>query len=75
MTPKESLYLTLCGTLCSCLDREDYMLEHEPEMWALAREIDTWLTTYVRDDRVSVAQFQRNCERLLAIYVSAHPLE
>ena len=75
MTPKEQLYLDLCGTMCSRVDDDDWLLEHDRASWDLAREIDTWLVTYVRDARVSVPQFTRNCERLFAIYSQRRTLD
>lgn len=69
MTPKQTLYLTLCGLLCSCTDREDWLLENDPDTWQLTRTIDSWLMTYRDDDRVSTEQFQRNCDRLRALYL------
>lgn len=69
MTPKQTLYLILCGTICSRADYDDWLLEHDPETWQLARTIDDWLRHYVEDDRVSREQFERNCERLLALYI------
>ena len=68
MTAKEQIYLDLVGMLCSCVDYDDWLLEHDRASWDLAREIDTWLVTYVRDNRVSVQQFERNAKRLLGLY-------
>ena len=68
MTEKEQIYLDLAGVLCSRVDYDDWLLEHDRTSWDVAREIDTWLVTYVRDDRVSVQQFERNAKRLLGLY-------
>lgn len=73
MTDKEQLYLNLCGIICSRADYDDWLLEHDPDTWQLARNIDDWLRLYVADDRVSRDQYSRNCARLLALYRTLHP--
>jgi hypothetical protein len=70
MTPKHRLYLTLTERLALLQHQDENLLDTDPESWHLARQIDDWLRLYMDDDRVSRAQYARNCERLLALYVT-----
>lgn len=69
MIGKEECYLTLSNTLAPLWKRDAFLSEHDPAAWQQARHIDDWLHQYRDDHRVSVEQYRRNCERLLALYV------
>lgn len=65
---KNALYLTLTNQLSPVWKQDAILLEEDLALWNAARRIDDWLVHYQDDDRVSVEQYARNCERLLAIY-------
>lgn len=68
MTEKQQQYLILCEALNSLSSEDEQMSVVNPETWALARMIDDWLVQYMEDDRVNIMQYERNVQKLLAIY-------
>lgn len=69
MPPKHTLYLTLTTHLAPLWQQDKQLMEADPAAWHLSRQIDDWLVNFMTDDRVSVVQYERNINRLLALYM------
>lgn len=85
MTPKHQLYLTLCDRLSDCGQRDQQMMESDPEMWQQVRVLDEFLVhyggwtillehapfdvAYQDHEKVGAVQYERICGRLVALYV------
>ena len=67
---KHILYVTLTAHLEHACARDLWLAEHDPATWQLVRTIDDWLVQYREDPRVGIEQYQRQCDRLRAIYES-----
>lgn len=68
MTEKQHQYILLCQALDSFFSADEKLSVIDPETWALARTIDDWLVQYMDDDRVNIMQYERNIQKLMAIY-------
>jgi len=66
---KPEHYAALCEHLASQWAHDARLSEEAPELWEQAREIDRWLVQYRDDARVSEEQFERNCRRLVGLYL------
>ena len=72
---KTDLYDVMAQQLAPYWERDSQFRDEEEQrgttgVWSQAREIDDWLVQYREDERVSVSQYARNCERLLALYTT-----
>lgn len=72
MTPKQKLYFSLTERLAPLWEQDRMLMITDTDLWKQRREesriIEDWLHDYLDDDRVSYEQFERNCDRLLALY-------
>ena len=65
---KSEMYDHMATQLAPYWERDGVLLDEHSALWKQAREIDDWLCQYKEDDRVSVEQYARNCQRLIDLY-------
>jgi len=76
---KRDLYEAMATQLAPLWERDLQLCEAEEASgvvgaWTQARVLDDWLVQYREDDRVSVGQYARNCERFIALYADTVPV-